>query len=185
MFRIENRDHWYNTVEPEASAAFTSPRRPALLATIGCLALAIGGLVYLADREAAHAMLMPSVAALAGSRLFGVFGQWLPSFVHPFAFSLFTAAVLPTGSAPRYGACAAWCTVNIVFELGQWPQASTHIAQVLRDRFGHAPLAQAFANYLVRGTFDGGDIAAVILGALAAAAVLRWTHAVPEADHAQ
>src|SRR5882724_8375788 len=79
--------------------------RPALLAAIGSAALAVGILVYLADRTASRAVLIPDIALFTGHHPFGVLGQWLPSFLHPFAFSLFTAAALKPGAAARNGAC--------------------------------------------------------------------------------
>ena len=157
----------------------------ALLVAPGCLALAVGLFVYLTDRDAAQAMLVPGVAALAGSNLFGPLGQWLPSFVHPFAFSLFTAAALSPRSVWRYGACASWCAVNVAFELGQHPQVSTRLADAVQVAFGPTSLTQPLASYFLRGTFDGGDIAAAILGALAAAGLLWLSRARREAADAQ
>lgn len=159
-------------------------RRTVVLVAIGGVALALGLLIYLGDRQASHALLIPTLPALAGSQLFGVLGQWLPSFVHTFAFSLFTAAALAPGSTPRYGACVAWCAVNIAFELGQHPQISARLAEALHGSFGDAPAARALARYFVRGTFDVGDIAAAIVGALAAAALMRLIQAHPERHHA-
>jgi hypothetical protein len=116
--------------------------------------------------------------------VFGALGQWLPSYAHPFAFSLFTAAALPPSAAPRYGACATWCAVNVAFELGQHPQLSGRLAEALRAGFGQNALARSLAGYFVRGTFDVGDLVAAVLGAMAAAGVLRLMHCVPEDDHA-
>ena len=149
--------------------------RPGLLIGAGGLALALGLLVYVADRDPSHAVWIPAVAVLAGSHLFGALGQWLPSFVHPFACSLFTVAVLPGSARPRYGACVAWFAVNAAFELGQHPQLRAPLADALRQ-LGPAPLATPLANYFLHGTFDPGDLLAVALGAGAAAAWLRLTH---------
>ena len=157
----------------------------ALLVAAGCLALAAGFLVYLTDRGAAHAMHVTGVAALAGNKLFGTLGQWLPSFVHPFAFSLFTAAALPSRSRWRYGACASWCAVNLAFELGQHPQLSARLTDALQVAFGPISLTQPLASYFLRGTFDGGDMAAAMLGALAAAGLLWLSSSRREADDAQ
>jgi hypothetical protein len=156
----------------------------ALLAVTGCLALAVGLLVYMADRNAAHAVLLPRVAALGTGPVFGVIGAWLPSFVHPFAFSLFTAALLPSRSAWRYGACAAWCGVNVAFELGQHPVFKAPLADALQDAFGQTPLTRALASYFLRGTFDTGDLVAAGLGAVAAAGLLYLLQCSPEDDHA-
>ena len=160
-------------------------RRPASLAAIGCVAFAVGFLVYLTDRDASKAALIPTVAWLVGSSVFGSLGGWLPSFVHTFAFSLFTAAVLPERSAPRYGACIAWFAVNVAFEVGQHPLVSVRLGEALRSGLGGLPLTRLLANYFVHGTFDPGDIVAALLGALAAGALLRLMHRGRNGNHAQ
>jgi hypothetical protein len=160
-------------------------RRPALMAATGGLALALGLLVYLLDRSPTRAMLIPSIAALAGSPVFGVVGQWLPSFVHPFAFSLFTAAALAPRARPRYDACVAWGAVNVAFEFGQHPLLSGRLAEALQDTLGQTALTRAVANYFLRGTFDVGDVLAALAGALAAAVVLHQLQPRPEPEHAR
>lgn len=167
-----------------SSTRFEDCRRVVSLASIACLALALGLLVYLTDREPATAALIPSVSALAGLHLFGALGPWLPSFVHPFAFSLFTAAALPSGSAWRYHACVFWCAVNLVFEFGQHPQLGAPLAEALQGSFGASAPARWVSNYFLRGTFDGVDIASAVLGAVAAAVVLRLLQPLWESDHA-
>ena len=158
--------------------------RSASLAAIGGVAIAVGLLVYLADREPSRAALIPTVALLTGSNVFGLLGGWLPSFVHTFAFSLFTAAALPERAAPRYGACIAWLTVNVAFELGQHPLVSVRLAEVLQGGLSGMPLAQPIAQYFMHGTFDPGDIAAALLGALTSGVVLRLMHRDWEENHA-
>jgi hypothetical protein len=154
----------------------------ALVALIAVVALAVGVALYMADRAAAPPILMPAFALLNTGPWFGALGPWLPSFVHPFAFGLLTAEVLPPRSAWRYGACAAWCAVNVAFEVGQHPSINTQLAAALHDAFGSSPPARALANYFVLGTFDRGDIVAAVLGALAAAALLRVV-ALLQGDH--
>lgn len=123
---------------------------PAVLVAVACSALATGLIVYVADRASTPpALIAPFVLGSVGP-LFGSIGQWLPSFVHPFGFSLLTAATRPRDAAPAYDACLAWWAVNVIFETGQHPQF-----------------------HLLRGTFDVGDLLAATLGALAAAAVIR------------
>jgi hypothetical protein len=159
--------------------------RSAVLVVIAGLSLAIGILVYLTDRHALHFAWLPSLRAPAPSSLFGTMGQWLPSLVHPFAFSLLTAAALPSGPAPRYGACVAWGLVNVAFEIGQHPLVSAPLAQFLQSELGAMPAAQALARYFVHGTLDPGDIVAALAGAMAAGMVLRLMHRGPENDHAR
>jgi hypothetical protein len=153
-----------------------------LLVVTGCAALAIGILVYLADRAASHAVLIPGIPAFSDRKLFGTLGQWLPSLVHPLAFSLFTAALLAPRPRWVFGACGFWFTVNAVFEVGQHPQVRQPLATVLQQSFGQGPVASGFQNYFLRGTFDVGDLLAAALGAAVAAGVLHKLR-VPRSPH--
>jgi len=148
-------------------------QRVAGLVGLGLLVLAFGILVYLTDRDGAHAALIPAVPALSGMHWFGTAGLWLPSLAHTFAFGLFTAAALPLQSAWRYGACAAWFTINAAFEWGQHPAISPGLGAAIESHLGTTALSHTLARYFVNGGFDGADIAAAALGALGAAAVLR------------
>jgi hypothetical protein len=109
----------------------------------------------------------------------------LPSFVHPFSFSLFTAAVQTPRAGPRYGPCIAWGAINVAFEIGQHPLVSPRLADALTGPLDGLPLVEPLARYFIRGTFDWGDIAAALLGALAAGVVLRFTSCSREHKHAQ
>ena len=149
---------------------------PVRLAALGCLALAAGTLVYLTDRDPAHAALIPAIPALAGLGLFGGPGAWLPSFVHPFAFSLFTAAIQPARRSPAYWACAMWWAINVAFEVAQAPDVSAVVAGALPQFLGPTWLTNTLSAYLLRGTFSVADLVAATAGAVAAAAVLRFNH---------
>lgn len=157
---------------------------PGSFSALAALALACGMLVYMTDRNAARVLLLPNMAALDAGPLFGALGQWLPSFVHPFAFSLLSAAARPRSAAPAYGVCAAWWAVNIVFEVGQHELIGAHIAEFLQRALGRTGLARTLANYFLHGTFDAGDIMAATAGALAAALVIYLFHRL-EAGHAR
>jgi len=170
--------------EGERSTQIESWRCPATLALIASLALALGLVVYLADRDASRAMLIPNVAVFGHGNVFGALGQWLPSFVHPFSFSLFTAAVLVPRSTPRYGVCVAWGAINVAFEVGQHPLVSARLAEALLGPLHGLPLVEPIAHYFARGTFDWGDIAAAMLGMFSAATVLRLAHRDLQAGHA-
>lgn len=134
---------------------------PAIFVAVACSTLATGVLIYVADRASAPPALIAPFAFGERNAFFGVAGQWLPSFLHPFAFALLTAAARPRDAPPAYDACFAWWAVNVFFEAAQHP----HL------RF-------------LQGTFDGGDITAATLGALAAAAMIRLAHRL-EGHHAQ
>lgn len=151
------------------------------------VALVLGLLLHVTQRDAAYSLLVPRVDALTGLPELGAVAGWLPSFIHPFAFSLLSAALLPAPASARYGACIAWCAVNIAFEVGQHPRISPSLAENLDSALGKTPLgppAQALADCALRGTFDTGDIVAAMLGALAAAMVLFWVERQQETDHA-
>ncbi len=146
--------------------------RRAVLGSAACLALLLGSLVYLMERDAAHVALMPAAATLPIGPVFGALGQWLPSFVHPFSFSLLWAAARPPEAPPAYGACAGWWAVNVLFEIGQHPNLNVPLAGFVKDTFGDGRATQMLMGYFLRGTFDRGDIVAATAGAMAAAALL-------------
>lgn len=148
-------------------------RNAILLAAIGGAALLLGLIVYLADRGAGTAILLPAGLWSRGGGLLTPVGFCLPSFVHPFAFALFTVALRPVAGASAYRVCAAWWAVNVAFELGQRPDAAEAIAAALRASFGQAWPARLLANYFLHGTFDRADLLAASAGALAAALVIH------------
>lgn len=143
----------------------------------GAFALAIGVLVYLTDRDPAHAAWIPAAWSLSGSALFGAVGGWLPSLTHAFAFSLFTAAVAGSRpTAPAYGACVLWWGIDSAFELAQAPGLSGPITSALAATPAPAWLTDPVSSYLIRGRFDWADLLAIAAGALAAGAVLHRLH---------
>lgn len=138
-------------------------QREMLLVAIGCAALSVGVLVYLTDRHGAP-----------NGPVFGLIGQWLPSGVHALAFSLFTAAALGRGASRRRGACAAWCAINLAFEFGQHAAFKPHWAAALHAGGGDWPITGSVLRYLLAGTFDVGDLLAIVLGTLAAGLLLEF-----------
>jgi hypothetical protein len=154
----------------------TSPGAPIRLVALGSLALAVGVLVYLTDRDPSRAALIPAVTAWAGTHRFGPLGGWLPSFAHPFAFSLFTAALALPRARPAYWACGMWWAVNVAFEAAQAPELGAAAAEAMQRGLGRTWLANALSNYVLQGTFDVADLAATTAGAAAAALVLHLLH---------
>lgn len=160
-----------------ARVRWAVPHPAGRLAAAGALALALGVLVYLTDRNPAHAALVPAVPRLGGLQLFGAVGAWLPSLMHPFAFALFTAALQPPGRSPAYGACAVWWSIGVAFEVSQI-QA---VGSALHPMLDLLPLPSAsiavVGRYMALGTFDFADVIATTAGACTAAAVLRCVQA--------
>ena len=150
--------------------------RPSSLVALAGALLLLGFLVYLGDRPPGQAQLLPAWPQPAGGPWFGRAGGWLPSFIHPFAFSLLTAAALAPSPLPRFGACAAWGALNAAFELGQLPQAAAWLDATLQESSLAPAMRDALADYFRRGRFDVADLLAIAFGSLAAAAVLELLH---------
>lgn len=167
----------------QAARGLAPPSPAWLFCTVGLLALAVGALVYLADRDPARAMAQPAFAVLATGPLFGAAGAWLPSFVHAFAFSLFSAAAWPRARRPAYGACAFWCAVDMAFEAVQ--QAPGRAALALPSGLEGFDPADWMARFARQGRFDPADLLAITAGALAAAGVLVFIHQLREPPHAR
>jgi hypothetical protein len=142
-------------------------------------ALAVGVGLYVVDRPAVHVYLLPPALTLPGAPVWvsGVLGGSLPSFLHVFAFTLFTAAVLTPRTARSAAAITvAWCATDVLFELAQHPLLAPRIAAALPDWIGGIPLLDNIGPYFLRGTFDPADIAAIVVGAAFAYLTIRWTN---------
>lgn len=146
------------------------------LAAAGFLALALAALVYLTDRDPAHAALIPALPLLGTLQLFGAVGAWLPSLLHPFAFALFTAALQPRGAPPAYWACALWWVVGVAFEAAQSPPIGGALHPLLEVLPLPSEWMALVGRYMAIGTFDVADVIATTAGACAAAAALRSVH---------
>lgn len=166
-------------------------RKVSLLAFAAVLAFLLGTAVYVFDRPAGTAYLLPAWLNLQGSgvRPFGAFGDLgalgafggvgasLPTLAHAFAFSLLTALVLPRGAGFAALACGGWALLETLFELGQHPSVSPLLARAIGERFNGIPVLDHLVPYFSGGVFDPVDVLFGLLGALAAFAVLRLAHA--------
>jgi hypothetical protein len=74
--------------------------------------------------------------------------------------------------------------VNVAFEVAQHPAISGAVARAAEGVFGRPWPARLLSNYVLRGTFDVGDLIAATAGAAAAAAVLCLVHR-REVNHEQ
>jgi hypothetical protein len=135
-------------------------------------ALGFGVLIYLTDRSATHALLIPAVGQLASVQIAGAAGQWLPSFLHVFAFSLLTASVLPLGGVGTFRACLTWWSIVCAFEFAQLPIVAALVAEEINSTLGVNQLSRGLAACFLHGTFDVADLLAATAGAFAAAAVI-------------
>ncbi len=153
---------------------YAPTRREVTLTGAAAAALALGLLVYVGDRVAGSAWLLPYAGALRGHHGMGIVTPWLPSAMHAFAFALLSAALLPARAALRNLSCVGWVIVDLAFEAGQQASVAPSLSAALEASLP-ASLAQPLARYFVGGTFDPADLAGTLLGGAAAWLLLRRT----------
>jgi hypothetical protein len=149
-------------------------------AGIGLGVLFIGGLEYVWGRAPHSSHLGKLVHYWLGQdtctySIFGPLGNYLPDFIHPFGCICLTLAALPNaGPVLKRTVCAFWLLFNVAFELGQ------HYGRVL-DEMIHAAFPQgilttALADFFHCGTFDPGDLIAILMGTVSAYGLhQRWS----------
>lgn len=148
----------------------------ATLAALAVLLLLLGTLVYLFDRPAGSAWLIPPRWQVgSGAAWFGHVGAWLPSLVHAFAFSILTALVLPWRPGFAASSCGAWALIDTLAECGQHAAVSASLAAGIESAFDGARWAVQVGHYFTRGSFDVADIAAALAGCALAFAALSCT----------
>jgi len=136
--------------------------------------LVLGVLVYALDRGGTAYFLPDWLARATGPSMFGALGAHLPTFVHPFAFVLITAAVLRPGPRGLLFICSAWLVIECAFEVGRWSPLGQRIAAAVPGWFDGVPLLEATGTYFSRGTFDPLDILSIALGVVCAYLVFRF-----------
>jgi len=153
-------------------------KKPSVLhALIAIIALFLGLQVYLYDRQPEHVYFLFHHFSLAHGHhsLFGVLGNYLPSFVHVYAFILLTVAVAGLSNARLIGTCAAWFVVASLFEVAQHPVISPIIAAAVPAWFARVPILDNTAAYFLNGTFDPLDMLSIVLGTIAACVTILPT----------
>jgi hypothetical protein len=144
----------------------------ALAVTAG-LTLALGAGVYLLDRPAGSAWLIPSAwQAQTPGPWFGRVGLWLPSFAHAFAFSVLTALLLPRRLGFAAAGCLTWALIDTLAECGQHAAASVPLASALEALLGNSAVAMQVGRYFTQGSFAAADVAAGLAGSAVAFAAL-------------
>ena len=98
----------------------------------------------------------------------------LPTFVHTLAMALLTAIVVGSARVATLRAiCAAWCAVEVAFELMQHAAICPALLAALPVDAQASFWTEPFANFVRRGTFDSLDIAAALLAASVAYTTLN------------
>lgn len=146
---------------------------------VGGTALIFGLVFYMTARSSDQLYIIgscvnPVVFSSAFHGPLAIFADSFPAFIHVFAFSLLTAALLPISRRGAFIICGSWCLVNCLFELGQrYKELSS---SVVPNFFQDIPLFGLTQSFFKRGTFDLFDIAAFTLGATFAFLFLLQTN---------
>jgi hypothetical protein len=145
---------------------------------IGALALSIGCLVYLVDRAPLQTYFVYSAGVNISLHnilpdLFGPLSNFLPSFIHVFAFALITAGLVSCGKRGWLIICFGWFLINSAFEFGQ--KFNVWTSKLIPSSFQSIPILENTKGFFLRGTFDVYDLVAMAIGAVAAYVVLSVT----------
>jgi hypothetical protein len=147
-----------------------------ILAGLG--ALSLGAFVYLFGRSpesyAFGVFLRDSLGFIPPHRsFFGGLADNLPSFTHVFAFSLMTTGLLGLRKRRNLLICLLWFLIDTAFEIGQGLKSIS--LAIIPEWIKLHPLPMAnLQEYFKCGTFDLCDVAAGLVGALAAFMVAEF-----------
>ena len=143
------------------------------LLIVAALLLVVGVIVYAVDRGGAAYFLFGWSASHGEVELFGPAGNHLPTFIHPLAMILLTAAVLRPWPELLPAIACGWFAIDSLFELGQLSPLDARVVTFLPAWFEDVPVLEASADYFMNGTFDPLDILSIGLGAVAAYWIVR------------
>lgn len=145
---------------------------------IGLLALALGVLVYVVDRDPGQVYFLPEAASWfqADVQVFGPLGKHMPDFLHVYAFVLLTCATLRPGRRGVLCITAFWLATDVLFECGQHPALSPWIAEQVPSWFAKVPILENTRAFFTSGKFDPGDLVAFVLGAAGAWLTVSMMH---------
>jgi hypothetical protein len=133
-------------------------------------ALCVGVLVYLLDRQADFVYFLPASLSLhnqTGS-VFGTIGDYLPTFIHVYAFILLTAVVAVPSLINLIPVCVAWFTIDSLFEVAQLHPIAQWVGAHTPAWFNGIPFIENTADYFLMGTFDVFDLISIAAGTLTA-----------------
>ena len=137
---------------------------------VALIALFAGASVYVLGRDWSTVYLLAWAADFQQGWPSLQLGRWAgspPSFAHAFGFALLTVLVLGSGPGRAAGACLFWGATDTLLELLQRPDWAAAIPPLPPELAGWPVLANLPA-YFRHGQFDALDVAAIVLGVLAA-----------------
>ena len=135
----------------------------------------MGVLLYALDRQHDHVYFLSAwtPANHPASRVFGPLGNYLPTFIHVYAFILLTVVVAAPAMNKIIPICLAWFTLESLFELGQIDSSARWIAQHIPAWFSGIPFLENTSNYFLFGKFDVLDLLSIAAGTSAAYFTIR------------
>ncbi|MFA7462380.1 MAG: hypothetical protein WCY59_04455 [Anaerovoracaceae bacterium] len=145
------------------------------LVMLGFVVLCVGVALYLVDRPPEDTYFVyRSLKGLSFHgdvpALFGMLGNFLPGFVHPFSFSLITAGILAPERRGKIAICLFWLATNALFEAGQ--HFKDFASSLVPGWFDGIPYLENTAGFFIHGSFDWCDIAAIVSGSCLALFIL-------------
>jgi hypothetical protein len=140
------------------------------LLAIAMMALGLGVMVYAFDRQAQHVYFLPAwlSAYNAHGGLFSLLGNYLPTFIHVYAFILLTAVVAGLSEIRILSASFFWFIIDSLFEVAQTDPIAQWLAMHVPGWFSGIPFLENTSAYFLYGTFDVLDLLSIALGTLAA-----------------
>jgi hypothetical protein len=140
------------------------------LSTLGFGALGVGVLVYVFDRQPELIYFLPGWLSLNNQLggLFGSIGNYLPTFIHVYAFILLTVVVAVPSITKLIPVCLAWFTLDTLFEVAQMDAIAQWLAIHTPPWFTGIPFLENSSNYFLLGTFDAIDILSIAAGTITA-----------------
>lgn len=139
-----------------------------LIIAIG--SLAVGVLVYVFDRQSEFVYFLPgwlSLNSMTGA-FFGSISNYLPTFIHVYAFILLTVVFAAPSTTKLIPICLVWFTLDSLFEIAQLDLIATWIGNHTPSWFNGIPFLENTADYFLMGTFDPLDMLSIVAGTLIA-----------------
>jgi hypothetical protein len=145
-------------------------------------AIAVGLCIYLIDRHPDTVYLIPHELSLndkTGS-VFGIIGNFLPTFLHVYIFIIFTAVLFSESRRQIIIICLSWMLIDSLFEIAQIDFIAIHIAENTSSWFTGIPLLENTSDYFLLGTFDFADLISILAGTFTAYITIIFTNGEPE-----
>jgi len=144
---------------------------------IACLALLLGVVLYILDRPHDRVYFLDEWFEKEGmldnqsdglGQYFGNLGQYLPTFLHTYAFILLTMVVVFPHKKFKKNIiwiCLFWFILESLFEVAQIDAIANSLAQGFPTAFNNIPFIENIPNYFIYGTFDVLDLVSIAVGA--------------------